>query len=146
MSCTFAHNTNLSLISWLLESLETELSAFHQRNFLFFFFFFLRRLSAMRYIAWHIKGSGNICVSARSSGVGPCKWNLLAARPCCGWVTDCGAKWPKHTFSPQITPELFFLNDWPLPPPLLTHCLYKIRRNPSEKPSSAVVRDRKLVF
>lgn len=56
MSCTFAHNTNLSLISWLPESLETELSAFHQRNF--FFFFFLRRLSAMRYTESHIKGSG----------------------------------------------------------------------------------------
>lgn len=58
MSCTFAHNTNLSLISWLPESLETELSAFHQLDF--FPFFLLPQLvcdKAYRATAY-IKGSG----------------------------------------------------------------------------------------
>lgn len=66
MSCTFAHNTNLSLISWLPESLETELSAFHQENFFFFFSFYLRGLSLMKNIkSLHIlrdKEYSDICV------------------------------------------------------------------------------------
>lgn len=118
MSCTFAHNTNLSLISLLGESLETELSAFHQWNF---FFSPSRPVCDEVYRVSH-KGLGNIQMPACISGVRPCKWNLLAARPCYGCVTECGAKCPKHTFSPQITCELFFFNDRPLPHYWLTVC------------------------
>lgn len=50
------------------------------------------------------------------------KWNRLAVCPCYCWATDCGAKCPKHKFSPQITCELFFLNDRLLPHYWLSVC------------------------
>lgn len=87
-----------------------------------FLFFFLWVLSVMRYIKSHIKGSGifrylhAVLVSSPANGT---YWQRA---PCYGWVTDCGAKCPKHTFSPQIAGELFFLNDWPLPRYWLTVC------------------------
>lgn len=61
----------------------------------------------------------------------PCKWSELAKRPCYGWVTDrgVGAGGQTHIFSANHL--------WIVPPQwsaitLLTPCLYKILRNPSE--------------
>lgn len=106
MSCTFAHNTNLSLISWLPESLETELSAFHQRNFFFFPLSpSLQGLSVMRNIQEHSDICMQLwCQAPQMKSVGPCHC-LVAA---------CGAKCSKHTFYPQITCELFFLDHYPI--------------------------------
>ncbi len=87
-----------------------------------FLFFFLRGLSAMGYIKSHIKGSGIFRYLHAVLESSPANGTFWQRAPCYGWVTDCGAKCPKHTFSPQIACELFFLNDWPLPRYWLTVC------------------------
>jgi len=67
-------------------------------------------------MALHIQSWGICTYMHRLSS----KWNRLAVCPCYCWVTDCGAKCPKHSFSPQITCE--FLNDRLLPHYWLSVC------------------------
>lgn len=108
----FAPNTNLSLISWLAESLEAELSAFHQEEVCVFF------LKVGAYQLYLVVGVHSCCQALQMEPIGP--------------VTECCAKCPpQHTFSSAN-------HLWIVPPqrlaitPLLTRCLYKIQRNPSE--------------
>lgn len=77
MSCTFAHNTNLSLILLPPESLETQLSASHQ----WIFFPPHWPACAEEYqISTQIKGWG--IQTPADSLVKSCKWNLRVLYGC----------------------------------------------------------------
>lgn len=110
MSCRFVHNTNLSLTSMLLESLGDRVISFSSLQRLFS----PLSLSGKVYKFTSQQWCRDIPTTKRSPCVKPCKWNELAKCPCYGWVTGCGAEGPKHTSSPQITCELFPLDDRPL--------------------------------
>lgn len=110
MSCRFVHNTNLSLTSMLLESLGDRVISFSSLQRLFS----PLSLSGKVYKFTSQQWCRDIPTTKSGPCVKPCKWNELAKRPCYGWVTGCGAEGPKHTSSPQITCELFPLDDRPL--------------------------------
>lgn len=110
MSCRFVQNTNLSLTSMLLESLGDRVISFSSLQRLFSPLSLSGKVYKFKSLQW----SRDIPTTKSSPCVKPCKWNELAKRPCYGWVTGCGAEGPKHTSSPQITCELFPLDDRPL--------------------------------